>query len=65
MDYMTISEAATKWNLSNRRIQTLLLSRADTGRRACWLLLAPSERRRKASGCQNKERKVYRLFREI
>ena len=23
MDYMTISEAATKWNLSNRRIQTL------------------------------------------
>ena len=23
MDYMTISEAATKWNISNRRIQTL------------------------------------------
>ena len=62
MDYMTISEAATKWNLSNRRIQTLCSQGADTGRRACWLLLAPSKRRRKASGCQNKKRKVYRLL---
>ena len=29
MDYMTISEAATKWNLSNRRIQTLLPKDAE------------------------------------
>ena len=33
MDYMTISEAATKWNLSNRRIHTL-----------CWLLPKDAEK---------------------
>lgn len=41
MDYMTISEAATKWNLSNRRIQTLCSQgRIPGAERAgyCWLL---------------------------
>jgi hypothetical protein len=46
MDYMTISEAATKWNLSNRRIQTLCSQgRIPGAERAgyCWLLPKDAE----------------------
>ena len=47
MDYMTISEAATKWNLSNRRIQTLCSQgRIPGAERAgyCWLLPKDAEK---------------------
>ena len=41
MDYMTISEAAEKWNISNRRIQTLCAQGRIEGAvrlECCWLL---------------------------
>lgn len=47
MDYMTISEATTKWNLSNRRIQTLCSQgRIPGAERAgyCWLLPKDAEK---------------------
>ena len=47
MDYMTISEAATKWNISNRRIQTLCSQgRIPGAERAgyCWLLPKDAEK---------------------
>ncbi len=47
MDYMTISEAATKWNLSNRRIQTLCSQGRIPGAERtgyCWLLPKDAEK---------------------
>lgn len=47
MDYMTISEAASKWNLSNRRIQTLCSQgRIPGAERAgyCWLIPKDAEK---------------------
>ena len=41
MDYMTISEAAGKWSISNRRIQTLCAQGRIAGAvrlECCWLL---------------------------
>ena len=41
MDYMTISEAAEKWSISNRRIQTLCAQGRIAGAvrlECCWLL---------------------------
>lgn len=47
MDYMTISEAATKWSISNRRIQTLCSQGRIPGAERlgyCWLLPKDAEK---------------------
>lgn len=47
MDYMTISEAAEKWSLSNRRIQTLCAQGRIPGAERlgyCWLLPKDAEK---------------------
>ena len=47
MDYMTISDAADKWGISNRRIQTLCSNGRIAGAvklECCWLLPKNAEK---------------------